>query len=300
MMLPTTRVCTVVGIFLLVAVHCIEAYSLKGKTALVTGSSGGIGKGIAVELANQGCQVIVHYNEREQGAVETQKILGDKCLGVLMCDFRSRNSQDPKSDDCIEKFMNDAMECCGERPLDILVNNAGVVSKLAIEDDSNQMEIWHQTMDVNLHAPCQLSKLFLAHHQASERSEGGVIINVSSIHGENSNEYMAAYAASKAALDALTKTTAMEFAPYNIRVNAIAPGVVPVERTAKVFDDPAVMKGWTDNIPVNRVGTVEDVAKATVPLITNEWITGTIWKVDGGMMARGHYPNRPRPPSPFK
>ena len=91
---------------------------------------------------------------------------------------------------------------------------------------------------------------------------GGVIINVSSIHGERSNGYMSAYAASKAALDSLTRTMAIEYAQYNIRVNAIAPGVVPVERTKVAFSNPQIMKSWTDKLPLGRTGTVEEVAKA--------------------------------------
>ena len=286
----------IICIFVVGALHCVSAYSMDGKVALVTGSSGGIGKGIALELANQGCKVIVHYHERKQGATDTQRQLGDMCLGVVQCDFRQP--------DTIPDFMNKVLEHCGDKPLDILFNNAGAVTKLAMEDDSDGLEIWHQTLAINLHAPCQLSKLFLEHRKSldtkTDLSNGGVIINVSSIHGDRSNEYMGAYAASKAALDALTKTLSMEFAPHNIRVNTISPGVVPVERTAEVFKDPEVVKAWADNIPANRVGTVEEVAKAMLPLITNEWITGTIWNVDGGMMARGHYPSRPRPPSPFK
>jgi glucose 1-dehydrogenase len=124
---------------------------------------------------------------------------------------------------------------------------------------------------------------------------GGVIINVSSIHGEKSNEYMGAYAASKAALDSLTRTMAIEFAPHNVRVNAIAPGVVPVERTAQAFQDPAIRGAWEERIPLGRVGTVEQVAQACIPLIENEWITGSILQIDGGMMARANMPVRARP-----
>jgi glucose 1-dehydrogenase len=273
-----------------------EAYSLDGKTALITGSGGGIGKGIAQELVNRGAQVILHYNQREKETQQFQQHLGESCLGVLQCDFRHSPSK-------LKSFMNDAHGLCAavDKKLDILINNAGIVTKLAIQDDTDDLSSWHETMAVNLHAPHLLSKYFVKHRidddsiNNDDGGDGGVIINVSSIHGERSNEFMSAYAASKAALDSLTRTMAIEYAQHTIRVNAIAPGVVPVERTKVAFSNPDVMKSWTDRLPLGRTGTVEEVAKATIPLIENEWITGTIWQVDGGMMARANMPVRDRP-----
>lgn len=162
-----------------------------------------------------------------------------------------------------------------------------------MEDDDENLSHWNEVMMVNLHAPRMLSHWAIPRMKG--RSEGGVILNVSSIHGEKSNEFMAAYAASKAALDSLTKSQAIEYAAHNIRVNAIAPGIVLVERNADVFSDPKSLLPWLDRLLVDRVGVVGDVAKACLPLLTNDWITGTIWKVDGGMMARGNMPKRERP-----
>mmetsp|Transcript_10891 Transcript_10891/g.25992 ORF Transcript_10891/g.25992 Transcript_10891/m.25992 type:complete len:125 (-) Transcript_10891:128-502(-) len=84
----------------------------------------------------------------------------------------------------------------------------------------------------------------------------------------------------------------------NIRVNNIAPGVVPVERTAAAFSDPATMKSWTDRLPLQRTGTVSEIAHACIPLFENDWITGSTWQIDGGMMSRANMPQRPRPPPP--
>ena len=284
----------------------VDAYSLDGKRVLVTGSSGGIGKGIALELAQHGAKVIIHYNERHKEALETKEELGDNCIGVLHCDFRKPET--------IPAFMDKVLECCrsdaegsndadsNDCYLDVLINNAGIVTKLALEDDTDELSFWHETLAVNLHAPNMLSRLALKFMKKDSctdgSSQGGVIINVSSIHGERSNEYMGAYAASKAALDSLTRTMAIEFAPHKIRVNAIAPGVVPVERTREAFKDPAVVNSWTERIPLRKVGSTQEVAMACIPLITNEWITGTIWKIDGGMMARAHMPQRDRPAPP--
>lgn len=266
----------------------LTAYSIQGKKALVTGSSGGIGRGIALELANRGAQVIIHYNERETEAYQVQEELGKSCLGVFHCDFRNP--------DTIPEFFNKVVNeaCGGKCGIDILVNNAGAVTKLALEDDDNTLKNWHDVFAVNLHAPNLLSKLALPY---MKKNKHGVIINVSSIHGERSNEYMGAYAATKAALDSLTRTMAVEFAPF-VRVNAIAPGVVPVERTYKVFQNQSIREGWEERTALKALGTVEQIADACIPLIENEWITGTIWQIDGGMMCRNNMPPRSRPKAP--
>jgi len=285
---------------------------------LVTGSSGGIGKGIAIAFAEAGADVIVHYNSRREGATSTFEEINDhyttsvecgepngsnaklpgKCLGIIHADFRN-----PKAVDEMFQFVtNDILK---DNRLDILVNNAGIVTKLAVEDDDN-LAAWHETMAVNLHAPLQLMKLAHGHMKSTtangaadgKERKGGVIINNTSIHGSRSVEYMTAYAASKAALDSLTRGLACEYAPDGIRVNAIAPGVVPVERTEKAFSDPNVVDMWTPHLPVGRLGTVEDIAQATIVLATNEWMSGTVLTVDGGMMARANFPIRPRPPKP--
>lgn len=243
--------------------------SLRGKTALITGSSGGIGAGIAKVFAQAGADVIVHYNSRREGAVSTFKEINDrydnavtsnangsdlpgKCIGIIQADFRDPDATDEMFKCILDKVLIN-------NRLDILVNNAGIVTKLALEDDDDKLSIWHETMAVNLHAPLQLMKL--AHHHMKSTTigsrKGGVIINNTSIHGSRSVEFMTAYAASKAALDSLTRGLACEFAGDDVRVNAIAPGVVPVERTEKAFADPKVTNMWLPHLPVGRLGTVE-------------------------------------------
>lgn len=266
----------------------VSAFSLEGKQVLVTGSSGGIGKGIALELARRGAKVIVHYHTRKEQAYELQRTLGDSCLGVVFCDFRVSTE--------IPSFVSNVLDLCGEQGLDVLINNAGVVNVRAMEDDDDELNLWHETMAINLHAPYQISKLALP--TLKKASEGGVIINISSIHGEKSNEYMGAYAASKAALNSITRTMAVEFASHNVRVNALSPGVVPVERSQQAFADPVMREAWEERLPLQRCGLIEEIAQACMPLIENDWITGSVWQIDGGMMARANMPNRSRPPKP--
>lgn len=271
---------------------------LCGKTALVTGSSGGIGKAIAKKFAEAGADVIVHYNTRRNGAISTYTEINEqnpgtgKCLGIIQADFCH-----PKQiDEMFQCITNEILK--DDKRLDILVNNAGVVTKLAVEDDDN-LSSWHETMAVNLNAPLQLMKLSHAHMKAtSTAKQKGVIINNTSIHGSRSVEYMTAYAASKAALDSLTRGLACEYAAEGIRVNAIAPGVVPVERTEQIFAKQSNVDMWTPHLPLGRLGTVQDIADATLQLATNEWMSGTVLTVDGGMMSRANMPIRPRPPKP--
>ena len=272
-----------------------DSAPLQGKTCLVTGSSGGIGKGIAHRFAEAGADVIVHYHSRKEGAVKTFAEINDKsyegrCIGIIRADFRD----DRQVKDMFATLTDDIL--VGNR-LDILVNNAGIVTKMAIEDDDESLLSWHETMAVNLHAPLQLMRLSHRHMKSTQVNDrrGGVIINNTSIHGSRSVEYMQAYAASKAALDSLTRGLACEYAEDGVRVNAIAPGVVPVERTEEAFSDPNVVDMWTPHLPVGRLGTVEDIADATLMLATNEWMTGSVVTVDGGMTARSNMPFRPRP-----
>lgn len=206
---------------------------LSGKTAFITGSSGGIGKAIASRFAKAGANVIIHYNLREEGATRTQEEINNahkdaissgrdtpgKCIGIVHADFR-----DPKN---VHKMFQGIVE---DNRLDILINNAGIVTKLAVEDDDDDLSVWHETQAVNLHAPLQLMRLFQKYIKSQSKGSSAVIINNSSIHGSRSVEYMQAYAASKAALDSLTRGLALEYAQDGIRVNGIAPGVVPVER----------------------------------------------------------------------
>jgi len=282
---------------LLVLPNVTNAYSLENKRILVTGASGGIGAGIAKTLAHKGARVLIHYNTRREGAEATAQSIRDGggiCDGIVQSDFR-----DPSN--VRELFLKlDDIWGEGIGP-DVLVNNAGVIPKLAVEDDDDNLSVWTETMQVNLHAPYQLSKLA---HQRMKRGKdngeekGGVIINVSSIHASISVEWMTAYAASKAGLDRLTAGLASEWAQDNIRVNAVAPGVVPVERTEVIMAKKEVQDLWLPHLPVGRMGSVEEVAHSVVYLCENEWTTGTILTIDGGMTGRANMPFRPRPVKP--
>jgi glucose 1-dehydrogenase len=268
----------------------VSAFSFANKRALVTGSSGGIGAAIAKELAKKGARVMIHYNTRYEGAKTTKQEILDNdgiCDGLIQCDFRN-----PKN---IQNMM-DIVDEKWEGEIDILVNNAGLITKLAAEDEDEDFTSWMDTIQVNLNAPYQLSKL--AYQRMKGQKEGGNIINISSIHGSISTEYMVAYAASKAAMDRMTAGLSSEWAKEGVRVNAVAPGIVPVERTEAVLSQQASQDMWIPHLPVGRMGTVEECAHSVIYLCENEWTTGSIVTLDGGMTARINMPVRPKPAPP--
>jgi len=280
----------VLALFLLFQRNICDAFSFANKRALVTGSSGGIGAAIAKELAKKGARVMIHYNTRYDGAKSTKEVIsseGGICDGIIQCDFRNPSNINSMMDIIDDKW---------DGGIDILVNNAGLITKLAAEDEDPLVSSWMDTMQVNLNAPYHLSKL--AYQRMKSQEEGGNIINISSIHGSISTEYMVAYAASKAAMDRMTAGLSNEWAKDGVRVNAVAPGIVPVERTEAILSQQTSQDMWLPHLPVGRMGTVEECAHATIYLCENEWTSGTILTLDGGMTSRINMPFRPKPPAP--
>jgi len=256
----------------------------KDKNYLITGASGGIGAGIAKALANEGANVGIHYNTRYEGALKSQKAVqtaGGKAV-IYQADLRSAS----KNKKLVAAFLSDFGS------LDGLINNAGIVLKASIENADE--DYWDNVLQINLRAPYILSRAALPYLKQSK----GIIIHNTSIHAQYTTEHFSAYAASKAALESLTKSQALEWAEYGIRVNAIAPGVVPVERTEDYFKQPDNEALWLKNLPLNRLGKVEDIANFVVFLCSDKasWATGQAYIVDGGMVARSNFPFRSEPP----
>lgn len=257
--------------------------NLKGKCYFITGASSGIGAGIARILAREGADLVLHYNKNEQGIETTRSAC--KAAGVrthiIQWDFRELSG--------LKNIFAQAWEAF--EGLDGLVNNAGIVPKLTSLKDPDGVT-FNETLAVNLQAPYQLSNYFAQH--AIEAKQNGVIINNTSIHGQQSCEWFSAYGAAKAALDQITKVQAIEWGQYGIRVLAIAPGVVPVERTQHILEQDNVKTQWLKRTPLGRYGTPEDIAEAVTFMLSDKasWMTGSIMTVDGGLIARGDYPFR--------
>jgi len=259
---------------------------MNEKVVLITGASGGIGAGMARLFAKHRATVAVHYRTREEGA---NKVVDDIIAAggqakTFYADLRSEKAINRLVVEVIKAF--DVIDC--------LVNNAGIVLKTYLKDTSS--ELWDDILNINLRAPHLLSQAVLPHLR-----DGGSVIHNTSIHAKNSVPNFGAYAASKAALESLAQVQALEWAERGIRVNCVAPGVVPVERTTEALQ--AASKDWLPHIPRGRYGTVEEIAEMTLWLASDRagWVTGQSFVVDGGMTARIDMPKRDRiapPPAP--
>jgi len=246
-------------------------HDFKGKTALVTGASRGIGRAIAVALARGGASVALNYAGNEAAAAEALALV--LAAGAPKAKLYRFDVADPAAcTAAVEAVIADLGS------LDILVNNAGIavdqlVMRLKDED-------WNRTLQVNLTGNFNLIRAVARPMMKAKR---GAIVNLTSVVGEMGNAGQAAYAAAKAGQIGLTKSVARELASRNIRVNAVAPGYIDTDMTAGLPE--AAKTKLTDLIPLARLGTTEDVAKAVAFLASDEasYVTGEVLRVNGGM-----------------
>ncbi|HEY8208793.1 MAG TPA: 3-oxoacyl-[acyl-carrier-protein] reductase [Myxococcaceae bacterium] len=244
--------------------------SLKDKVALVTGGSRGIGRACAVALARAGAQVAITYAGNEAAAQET----------VAQIEKEGGKARAFKSDVADSRACAETVELVVKElgRLDVLVNNAGVAVDglvMRVKDED-----WDKQLDTNLKGPFALIR---AASRPMMKQKGGSIINLTSVVGEMGNGGQAAYSASKAGLIGLTKSVARELASRNIRVNAVSPGFIDTDMTAKIPPDLRVK--MVEGIPLQRLGAAEDVANAVTFLASDlaSYITGEVLKVNGGM-----------------
>ncbi|MGH7652580.1 MAG: 3-oxoacyl-[acyl-carrier-protein] reductase [Gemmatimonadaceae bacterium] len=240
---------------------------LSGKNAIVTGSTRGIGRGIAETLAGSGARVAVVGRELAR-AEEVAAAIGKNSKGF---------SADVSDTSAVAKLVADVETAFGS--IDILVNNAGItrdnlVMRLKDED-------WDAVLDANLRGAFAAIR---AVSRGMMKRRSGRIINIASIVGIMGNKGQANYAASKAGLIALTKSVAKELGSRNILVNAVAPGFIETEMTAAMTPDAREALG--KQIPLERLGSVSDVAGAVAFLASDlaSYITGQVFVVDGGMV----------------
>lgn len=243
---------------------------LEGKTAVVTGASRGIGRGIALALAREGAEVIVNYNgskERAEEVVAEITQAGGKAAAIQcnVSDFEQA-----------KEFYAAVLKEYGK--IDILVNNAGITKDNLIMKMSE--EEFEDVIHTNLMGTFNGIK-FVTRPMMKQRC--GRIINIASVSGVVGNMGQANYSASKAGVIGLTKATAKELAARNITVNAVAPGFIATEMTEKLSE--AVRKEACKTIPLKEFGTPEDVAETVVFLASDKarYITGQVISVDGGM-----------------
>jgi len=244
---------------------------LENKTALITGASRGIGKGIATEFAKQGANVAFTFNASVEAAKELEKEL--ESFGIKAKGYQS-NAADF---DAAQELIKDVLEDFGS--LEILINNAGITKDNLLMRISE--EDFDKVIEVNLKSVFNLTKAVI---RPMMKQREGSIINMSSVVGVKGNAGQTNYAASKAGILGFTKSVALELGSRNIRCNAIAPGFIETEMTAKL--DEKTVEQWRNDIPLKRGGTPEDVANACVFLASNlsSYITGQTINVDGGML----------------
>lgn len=244
---------------------------LEGKTALVTGASKGIGRAVAEKLASQGANVAFTYLSSVEQGEALEKELAAK--GVKAKGYRS----DASDFAAAEKLIQDVVDEFGS--LDILVNNAGVTQDNLLMRMTEEM--WDKVININLKSVFNTVK---AATRTFMKQKSGSIINMTSVVGLKGNAGQANYAASKSGIIGFTKSVALELGSRNVRCNAIAPGFIETEMTAKL--DEKTVQSWRDAIPLKRGGSVDDVADCVV-FLASDWssyITGQVLQVDGGML----------------
>jgi len=240
---------------------------LKGKTVLVTGAAKGIGRAIATAFAKEGCNVILNYRSTISDDFITEiESYGVECLAI-----QGDVSNFEKSKEIVEK----SIETFGS--IDILINNAGVTKDGLLMRMSEQD--FDMVLNINLKGSFNMAR-HVINYMIKKRS--GTIINISSIVGVIGNAGQVNYSASKAGIIGMTKSIAREVASRGITCNAIAPGFIETDMTAILKED--VVKQMTAQIPMKKLGQVEDIAQTAVFLAKSQYITGQVIHVNGGMV----------------
>jgi 3-oxoacyl-[acyl-carrier protein] reductase len=245
-------------------------WGLEGRIALVTGASRGIGRAIALRLAEEGCDVAVNFNASPEAAeevVEAIKTMERRAIAV---------HADVSSADQVETMVAEVTDELGE--VDILVNNAGIHQHLKSWEMSP--EDWQRVIDVNLTGTYLTSRLLGP--RMADRGWGR-IVNISSVVAMSGTDHEAHYAASKAGLHGLTKSLALELSPKGVTVNAVAPGWIRTDMTADTTEEE--MAEAMREVPLGRIGEPEEIASVIAYLASPDaaYVTGQVIHVNGGM-----------------
>ena len=244
---------------------------LSGKTALVTGASKGIGRGIALKLAEYGANVAFTYlSSVEKGQALEAELAA---FGIKAKGYRSDASDFKASEELVNAIVSDFGS------LEVIVNNAGITRDGLLMRMTEEQ--FNEVIRINLNSVFNVTKAAI--RQLLKQKQGS-IINISSVVGVKGNAGQANYAASKAGIIGFTKSVALELGSRNIRCNAIAPGFIETEMTGVLNEE--TVKQWREAIPLKRGGTPDDVANAVIFLGSelSAYITGQVLNVDGGML----------------
>jgi 3-oxoacyl-[acyl-carrier protein] reductase len=257
-----------------------ESETMTGLVALVTGGTRGIGRGIAIALAHAGCRVAVNYIVEPERAADTV----DELVAAGVDAVAIKGDVGQAGD--VRRMVDEAVDRFGR--LDVLVNNAGTQTWTPL------LEVTPEEWDLVIRT--NLTGSFLCTQAAARHMRdqgGGSIVNIGSGCNRVPFPGLVAYTASKGGLEMLTKVSAVELAPFRIRVNCVAPGAIEVERTRLELPDYAGT--WGALTPLGRVGTPEDIAAAVVFLVSpgSSYVTGQTINVDGGLFTQPPWPRQP-------
>lgn len=248
----------------------------KSKVAVVTGSSKGIGRAIVLAFAKSNTYAAIVVNARKQDEAERA---AKEVRNIGNCDSIAIAADVSQEADCI-RLIDQVVNHYGR--IDVLVNNAGVQQEVPFEDTS--IEVWQKIIGVDLTGPFVCSREAVK-HMLNQNPKGGCIINISSVHQVIPKPHYLPYATSKAGMEMMTKTMALELAEDNIRVNVVAPGAIETDMNKDLKNDEAELANVLRRIPLRRIGAPEEVADMVEFLASDRagYVTGSTFFVDGGM-----------------
>jgi glucose 1-dehydrogenase len=251
---------------------------LLNRTAIVTGSSSGIGQAIALRLAKEGANIIIDYIGHREGAEETLRLIeaGNASGLIVQADISKQED--------IQNLIHQAWKRYGSA--DILVNNAGMEKKAEFWDVT--WEDYEKVLGVNLRGPFFLSQAFV--QRLKDVKKKGKIINISSVHEDMAFPGFSTYCVSKGGMRMLMRDLAVELAPLGITVNNVAPGAIATPINKALLNDKPKLEALLAKIPVHRLGTPEEVANVVAYLASEEadYITGATLTIDGGLTREYH------------
>lgn len=252
-------------------------FDFSGKTVIVTGSGSGLGQGIARRFAEAGARVVVHYNASRQGAAQVVSEIQTRGGTAVAIQADIVQPQD------VARLVSETVDAFGQ--VDVLINNAGIYPLHGLLE--MQPQEWDAVVDANLRSAFLCTQAFakqIVNQNSASGGSGGAIVNITSIEAENPAPMHSHYVAAKGGVLMLTRASAFELAAHNIRVNAVAPGLISRPGIEQAWPDG--VERWQRSAPLKRLGTPEDVADACLFFASPaaRWITGANLLVDGGVM----------------